>query len=101
MKEKKQAKLPHHPNIDYAREYQLRYNAITKLDVFVDEVASKLAIVLKFKVIFKRIMEEESSVVLYPYLTSPSVIPITAVAHLSNTYTDLKWYVSRLNRPKK
>ena len=101
MKEKKQETLPHHPNTDYDRYYQLRYDARIKLDAVVDEAARKLAIVIKFKAIFKHIMEEESSVVLYPHSTLSSAVLITAVARLPNTYMYLKWYVPSLNSPKK
>jgi len=79
MKEKKQAQSPHHPNTNYLREYQLRYDARIKLDELLGEAAAKIAMVLKFKSIFKRVKEEESSAVLYPYLTSSSAVPITAV----------------------
>ena len=101
MKEKNQAKIPHHLNTDYARDYQLRYDARIKLDAVIDEAASKLGIVIKFKAIFKRIIDDELSVVLYPYLTLSSAVPITAVARLPNTYIDLKWYVPSLNPPQK
>ena len=46
-------------------------------------------------------MEEESSVVLYPYSSSSSSLPITAAAKLPNTYTDLKRHVLSLNPPAK
>ena len=65
VKEKKQATIPDHPKTKYSREYQFRYDARIKLDELLDEASAKLAISLKFKSIFKKLMEEESSAVLY------------------------------------
>ena len=51
-KKKTQNKIPHHPDTDYARGFQLRFDARIKLDKAMDEVDSKMAIVRKFKEFF-------------------------------------------------
>ena len=101
VKEKKQAMIPDHPKTNYSRKYQFRYDARIKLDEVLDDASAKLAISLKFKSIFKKLMEEESSAVLYPYSSSSSLLPITLAAKLPNTYTDLKRHVPSLNPPAK
>ena len=55
-----------------------------------DEAESKLAITVNFKEIFGKIIDEESSVIMYPYSTSSSAVPVTSMAQMSSTYTDLK-----------
>lgn len=65
VKQKKQVKFPHHPNKKYTRHFQLWYDSMIELDTVMDETASKIAFVAKFKDTFKRLLDEESSIVLY------------------------------------
>ena len=66
-----------------------------------DEADSKVAMISKFKEIFIKIADEELSAVLYPYLTSSSDVPCSALSRIPKTYTELKRYVPSLNPPVK
>lgn len=62
-----------------------------------DESDNEHAIVAKYNELFCKIINEESTVVLYPYSTSSSAVPVVVMARMSNIYTDLKRYVLSLN----
>ena len=64
-----------------------------QLDKVMDEGKRKVATVANFRDIFKKIMYDESSAVLYSYSTSSSATPISAIARITNTYMDLKRYI--------
>ena len=57
-KGKIQSKLPRHPDINYAHQYQLRYDVRIKLDSIMDEAESHPAIVDKFKELFVKIIDD-------------------------------------------
>ena len=98
--EKVQAKLPH-PDTNYSRTHQLRFDFRLRLDSITLEPEAKLASVLKFKAMIGKIMEEENTMVLYPYSSSSSAVPITAMARMPNTFTELKRYVPSIKAPLK
>ena len=85
-KSKVQQKLPQHPDTNYARTYQIRFDMRIQLDKVMDECESKVATVAKFREIITKIMDDKSSAVLYPYSTSSSAIPITAITRLPNYF---------------
>lgn len=93
--------LLHYLDSNYARGFQLRFDARIKPDKVIDETDSKMAIVSRFKEIFSKIIDEESSSVLYPYLESSSATPVSESTCMLNTYTELKRYVPSLNPPIK
>jgi len=61
----------------------------------------KFAIVQKFKDIFGKITEDESSEVLYLYLMLFSAAPITSFKQLPNNFTELNRYVPSMKPPLK
>ena len=91
------------PIIDpiHAREHQLRYDMRLQLDKIMEEPESTKALVAKFRALFKKVQEEESSAILYPYSTTSSAVPITDVARLPNTYTELRRYIPTIKPPLK
>lgn len=66
-----------------------------------DEAESKVAMVAKFRETFIKIINDESSAILYPNSTTSSDIPISAITRLPRTYTELKWYIPSLSPPVK
>ena len=77
-----------------------RYKSI-RLDSIMVENEAKSASVVKFKEMIGKIMEEENTMVLYPYSSSSSAVPITAMARMPNTFTELKRYVPSIKPPLK
>ena len=65
------------------------------------ENKAKSAIVVKFKKMIGKITEEENTMVLYPYSSSSSAVPITAMARMPNTFIELKRYVPSIKPPLK
>ena len=61
-----------------------------------DEGERKVATVANFKEIFKKIVDDKSTPVLYPYSTSLSATSISVIVRIPNTYMDLKWYILSL-----
>ena len=72
-----------------------------QLDKVIYEGKSKVAMVVKFREIITKMMDDESSAVLYPYSTSSRTIIITAIKRMSNKFTDLKRYIPNLKYPVK
>ena len=75
------------------REYKMRYDVRIQLDKIMDDPESTLAMVEKFKQLFTKINEEESSAIIYPYSASSNTVPISDIQRLPNTYTETKRYV--------
>ena len=61
---------------------------------------AKDMILQQFILLFKKIFEEEMSLVLYPYSLSSNIVPITEKSLLPNTYGELMRYVPSLKVPK-
>ena len=99
--EKVQAKLPQHPDATYSRTHQIRFDFRIRLDSIMVENEAKSASVVKFKEMIGKIMEEENTMVLYPYSSSSSAVPITAMARMPNTFIELKRYVPSIKPPLK
>ena len=76
---KTQSKLPQHPNVNYARKFQQRFDMHIELDSLMDDAESKDATFLKIKAMFIKILEEDNSATLYPYSISSSAVPVTAM----------------------
>lgn len=100
-KDKKQTNLPHHPNINYAQTFQLQYDARIDIDKVMDEAENKVAIKVKFKEIFGKIINNESSAVLSPYSSLSSAVPVTTMVRMLNMYMYPKRYVPSLSPPIK
>lgn len=98
MGKEKLTKLPRHLSTDEAREYRLRYNTCNKIEGIMD-ATRKVAIVSKFKNIFRCIMDEESFVAVYPYLILSSAAPVNVMAPSDTIYADLQRYIPRLDPP--
>ena len=64
-----------------------------------EEPENTLGMVEKFRQLFTKIKEEESSAILYPYSTSSSAVPIPDIRKLPNTYTEMKRYIPGLKPP--
>ena len=62
---------------------------------------AKDTILKQFILLFKKIIEEERSLVLYAYSSSSTAIPITEDRQLPNTYGELMRYVPSLKVPKR
>ena len=60
--------------------FQLKFDIRLKLDSVMDETNAKISIVMKFKALIGKIMEEENATVLYPYSATPSAVPITSLS---------------------
>ena len=82
-----QRRLAPHPDPLHVRAHQLWYDVRLQLDKIMEEPESTVALVAEFKELFKKIKEEESSAILYPYSTTSSTVPIMEIARLPNTYT--------------
>jgi len=96
-----QAKLQKHTDETYSRTHQIRFDFRIRLDSIMMENEAKSAIVVKFKEMIGKIMEEENTMVLYPYSSSSSAVPITAMARMPNTFIELKRYVPSIKPPLK
>ena len=66
-----------------------------------EESEAKADIVVKYKGMIGKIIEEESTYFLYSYSTSSSATPITALARTPNIFTELKQYLPSLKPPLK
>ena len=93
-------KLPQYPNMN-ARTIQLRFDVQVKVNNVTEEPEAKAAMVVKFKEVIGRMMDEEKTTVLYPYSTISSAVPIAARTQLTNTFTELKRHLQSLKPPLK
>ena len=83
----------------YARVHKIRYDVRLQLDSILEEPACMQAMVEKFKQLFIKIKEEESSAILYPYSSSSSAVPISDIKRLPNTYIEMKRYIPGFKPP--
>ena len=96
-----QTRLAPYPNPNYVWTHQLCYDVRIQLDSVMEEPESTISLVWKFKQIFTKTTEEESSAILYPYSTTSSAVPIMDKLWLPNTYSELRRYVPGLKPPMK
>ena len=54
------------------------------------EADAKLAIIVQFKVLVVKTMEEKNVAFIYPYSTTSRVVPITSLSRLPNVFMELK-----------
>ena len=83
----------------YARVHKTRYDGRLQLESILEEPACMQAMVEKFKQLFIKIKEEESSAILYPYSSSSSAVPISDIKRLPNTYIEMKRYIPGFKPP--
>ena len=79
----------------------MRYDIRIKLEKIMDEGGSKVAMVDKFRELFGKILDNESSTVLYLYFTSYSATPIAILSRAPIKYTELKRFIPSLKPPVK
>ena len=92
--EKKKVSWPTH------RVYMNRFDIRIMVGKGISNKNAKDTIVKHFIHLFKKIFEEERSLVLYPYSSSSNAVPITETSLLPNTYGELMRYVPSLKVPK-
>ena len=81
--------------------YQLRFDFRLKLDSVMEKTEAKGTTVGKFREMIEKIIEEESSAVVYLYLTTSSASSIVAKARIPKTYTYLRRYLPGIRPPLK
>ena len=79
----------------------MRYDIHPKLDNTLGEAESKIAIVEQFKELFVKMLNDESTMTLYPYLSSLSTVTVTLTISLPNTFTKLKRFLPSIKPPLK
>lgn len=92
--EKKKVSWPTH------RVYMNRFDIRLMVGKGISNKNAKDTILKQFILLFKKIFEEERSIVLYPYSSSSNAVPITEKSLLPNTYGELMRYVPSLKVPK-
>ena len=78
----------------------VRFDIRLRIGKGTSDKLAKDIIIKQFLILFKKIFEEERTLVLYPYSSTSNASPITERKHLPATYADLMRYVPSLKVPR-